>query len=149
MTFIWENWQISLLLIQIIFHGGPTNSGKTYQALQRLKTAQKGLYVGPLRLLAAEVYETLTSAGVYTNLLTGQDSRDVPFATHTAATVELTPLDEEFDIVVIDEIQMIADTFRGEVLLWQYCVGLPAVVEAPDIFFNKPVVGSCASLTST
>eukprot|EP00592_Proboscia_alata_P018613 CAMPEP_0194407242 /NCGR_PEP_ID=MMETSP0176-20130528/5265_1 /TAXON_ID=216777 /ORGANISM="Proboscia alata, Strain PI-D3" /LENGTH=981 /DNA_ID=CAMNT_0039206755 /DNA_START=593 /DNA_END=3535 /DNA_ORIENTATION=- len=99
---------------KIVFHGGPTNSGKTYSAIQRLKRAEKGLYLGPLRLLAAEVYDNLTSQGVYTNLLTGQDKRNVPFATHTAATVEMAPTtNEEFDAVVIDEIQMIADPFRG------------------------------------
>lgn len=40
-----------------ILHVGPTNCGKTYQALQRLRTAYKGIYLGPLRLLALEVYE--------------------------------------------------------------------------------------------
>lgn len=98
---------------KIIFHGGPTNSGKTYNALLRLKEAKKGLYLGPLRLLAAEVYETLTSAGIYTSLFTGQEKRIVPFSTHAAATVEMAPTDSDFDIVVIDEIQMIADAYRG------------------------------------
>jgi Helicase conserved C-terminal domain len=98
---------------KIIFHGGPTNSGKTYQALQRLKKAQKGMYLGPLRLLAAEIYERLTADGIYCNLYTGQEVRDVPFATHKAATVEMAPVVEEFDVVVIDEIQMISDDERG------------------------------------
>jgi len=57
---------------KIIFHGGATNSGKTYNALQRLKEVKKGLYVGPLRLLAAEVYENLTASGIATNLYTGK-----------------------------------------------------------------------------
>ena len=98
---------------KIIFHGGPTNSGKTYSALQRLKEAKKGLYLGPLRLLAAEVYETLTAEGLYTNLFTGQERREIAFSTHTAATVEMCNVTEEYDIVVIDEIQMIADASRG------------------------------------
>ena len=98
---------------KIIYHGGPTNSGKTYEALQRLKEADKGLYVGPLRLLAGEIYDRLTSEGVYCNLFTGQEKKEIPFATHSAATVELAPLDRDFDVVVIDEIQMIADSFRG------------------------------------
>jgi len=98
---------------KVIFHGGPTNSGKTYTALQRLKEADRGLYVGPLRLLAAEIYETLTSQGVYTNLYTGQEAREIPFATHCAATVELAPTDQDFDVVVIDEIQMVKDQSRG------------------------------------
>jgi ATP-dependent RNA helicase SUPV3L1/SUV3 len=98
---------------KIVFHGGPTNSGKTYSALQRLKEAKKGLYLGPLRLLAAEVYETLTAEGLYTNLFTGQERREIAFSTHTAATVEMCNVNEEYDIVVIDEIQMIADASRG------------------------------------
>lgn len=98
---------------KIIYHGGPTNSGKTWQALQVLKQADKGLYLGPLRLLAAEVYESLNSQGVYCNLWTGQEKKEIPFATHASATVELAPLDRDFDVVVIDEIQMIADPFRG------------------------------------
>ena len=98
---------------KIIFHGGPTNSGKTYSALQRLKIAKKGLYLGPLRLLAAEVYESLTADGLYTNLFTGQERREIAFSTHTAATIEMCNVTEEYDIVVIDEIQMIADASRG------------------------------------
>jgi ATP-dependent RNA helicase SUPV3L1/SUV3 len=98
---------------KIIFHGGPTNSGKTYSALQRLKEAKKGLYLGPLRLLAAEIYETLTAEGLYTNLFTGQERREIAFSTHTAATVEMCNVTKEYDIVVIDEIQMIADASRG------------------------------------
>jgi ATP-dependent RNA helicase SUPV3L1/SUV3 len=99
--------------VKIIFHGGPTNSGKTYNALQRLMEAKNGLYLGPLRLLAAEVYETLTSDGIYTNLFTGQERREIAFSTHSSATVEMANTNEEYDVVVIDEIQMIKDTTRG------------------------------------
>ena len=42
---------------RIIFHMGPTNSGKTFHALQRFVTAKSGVYCGPLKLLAAEVFE--------------------------------------------------------------------------------------------
>ncbi|CAB9508391.1 RNA helicase SUPV3L1, mitochondrial [Seminavis robusta] len=100
---------------KIVYHGGPTNSGKTYTALQRLKQAKTGLYVGPLRLLAGEVYETLNSQGVYTSLVTGQEKREFAFCTHIAATVEMAGnlLDREFDVVVVDEIQMIEDKDRG------------------------------------
>lgn len=73
------------------------------------------MYLGPLRLLAGEIYETLNAQGVYTSLITGQEFRDFPFSTHIAATVEMasTMLDKEFDVVVIDEIQMIQDKERG------------------------------------
>ena len=98
---------------KIIFHSGPTNSGKTYRALERLKEANEGLYLAPLRLLAAEVYDDLTSQGISTNLYTGQERRDVPLARHTAATVEMASMDRTYDIVVMDEIQMVADASRG------------------------------------
>lgn len=42
---------------RIIFHGGPTNSGKTYQAMQRFLNADSGIYCGPLKLLAMEVFQ--------------------------------------------------------------------------------------------
>ena len=111
--FHWHSPLTCLFPLKIIFHAGPTNSGKTWTALERLKTAKRGLYLGPLRLLAAEIYETLTSQGVYTNLFTGQEKREIPFATHIAATVEIASTTDEFDVVVIDEIQMISDPFRG------------------------------------
>jgi ATP-dependent RNA helicase SUPV3L1/SUV3 len=100
---------------KIIYHGGPTNSGKTHAALERLKAAKTGIYYGPLRLLAAEVYEKLTVAGIYCNLITGQEKRIVPFATHGSATVEMavSASEQSHDVVVIDEIQMIADDERG------------------------------------
>lgn len=102
---------------KIIYHGGPTNSGKTYHALQRLREARPekggGLYCGPLRLLALEVYEQLNRSGVYTDLLTGQEKREVPFSTHISSTLEMVNLTKEYDVAVIDEIQMIADDHRG------------------------------------
>ncbi|XP_036359035.1 ATP-dependent RNA helicase SUV3 homolog, mitochondrial-like [Octopus sinensis] len=52
------NWYPEARAIQrkIIFHAGPTNSGKTYHALQRFLTAKSGVYCGPLKLLAVEVF---------------------------------------------------------------------------------------------
>ena len=102
---------------KIVYHGGPTNSGKTYWALQRLGNADAekggGLYCGPLRLLALEVYESLNRRGVYTDLVTGQERREVPFSTHTSSTLEMINLSRVYDVAVIDEIQMIADAERG------------------------------------
>lgn len=103
---------------KIIYHGGPTNSGKTYHALQRLKEADPdkggGIYCGPLRLLALEVFENLNRSGVYTNLVTGQEIQEVPFATHTSSTVEMVSTTKEYDVAVIDEIQMIGNQQRGD-----------------------------------
>lgn len=56
------------------YHAGPTNSGKTHNALEALMHAQSGLYCGPLRLLAVEVYERVNEQGVLCNLLTGSGS---------------------------------------------------------------------------
>ncbi|CAM9514324.1 unnamed protein product, partial [Hapterophycus canaliculatus] len=107
---------------RIIYHGGPTNSGKTYQAIERLKKAganrqqgdgPAGLFCGPLRLLALEVYEQLNSQGVYCSLMTGQEKREVPFATHVSCTIEMASTTNEYEVAVIDEIQMLADEQRG------------------------------------
>ena len=54
---------------RFILHIGPTNSGKTFHALERLKTAKKGTYLGPLRLLALEVYEKMHDCGVPSTML--------------------------------------------------------------------------------
>ena len=44
---------------KVVFHGGPTNSGKTYHALERFFAAKSGIYCGPLKLLAVEVGDPL------------------------------------------------------------------------------------------
>lgn len=98
---------------KIIYHCGPTNSGKTYNALQRFIQAKKGIYCSPLRLLAMEVFDKVNAFGVYCSLLTGQEKKYVPFSNHVACTVEMVSTDELFDVAVIDEIQMMADPFRG------------------------------------
>ncbi len=96
-----------------ILHCGPTNSGKTYQGLEALKKAKSGVYLGPLRLLALEVFDSLNGAGVPCNLLTGEESEEVPFANITASTIEMLDDKETYDVAVIDEAQLIADRARG------------------------------------
>jgi ATP-dependent RNA helicase SUPV3L1/SUV3 len=98
---------------KIIYHAGPTNSGKTYFAVQNLMKAGKGCYLAPLRLLAAELYDTMNTGGVKTTLLTGEEVIETEGATHYSSTIEMARLQENFDIAVIDEIQMITDTQRG------------------------------------
>ena len=92
-------------------------TGKTYHALKKLSEADPlrggGLYCGPLRLLALEIYENLNRNGVYTSLRTGQEQRQVPGASHISCTLEMVPLEPTYDVAVIDEIQMIADQSRG------------------------------------
>lgn len=97
-----------------IIHTGPTNSGKTYSALERLKKANNGLYLAPLRLLAIEVYEKLNDEGVACNLRTGEEEIEVPFANHISSTIEKADYNSYFDVVVIDETQMAGDMYRGE-----------------------------------
>ena len=56
-----------------ILHTGPTNSGKTYQALKRLKASNRGIYLAPLRLLAWEICESIRAEGLRCDLVTGQE----------------------------------------------------------------------------
>lgn len=98
---------------KIVYHCGPTNSGKTYNALQRFMEAKKGIYCSPLRLLAMEVFDKVNAHGVYCSLLTGQEKKHVPFSNHVACTVEMVSTDDMYDVAVIDEIQMMADRYRG------------------------------------
>ncbi|KAL8840703.1 MAG: hypothetical protein Q9170_001221 [Blastenia crenularia] len=99
----------------IHLHVGPTNSGKTYHALKKLEQAESGLYAGPLRLLAHEVYTKLNAKGKPCHLITG-DERHVVEAdnvTLTSCTVEMVSVNEPVDVAVIDEIQMIGHEERG------------------------------------
>ncbi|KAI8993246.1 P-loop containing nucleoside triphosphate hydrolase protein [Pilobolus umbonatus] len=99
---------------KIILHVGPTNSGKTYRALQRLEEAESGIYCGPLRLLAHEIFDKMNAKGIPCNLLTGEERRIVaPHANLTSSTVEMASLNKTLDVAVIDEIQMIGDPDRG------------------------------------
>jgi len=62
---------------KIFLHMGPTNSGKTHNAVLALKAAERGVFCGPLRLLAWEMFEKLNSQGVACDLLTGQEKQEV------------------------------------------------------------------------
>ena len=96
-----------------ILHIGPTNSGKTFQALERLKEAACGVYLGPLRLLALEVYERMNEMGVPCTMRTGQECIEEEGSRVTASTIEMADFDENYEIAVIDEAQLVADTDRG------------------------------------
>lgn len=100
------------------FHLGPTNSGKTYQALENLcaefEANPQGRYVysGPLRMLAYEVYTKLSNryGKESVGFITGEESVN-PDAPILAATVEMTPMTG--DVVIVDEAHWILDTERG------------------------------------
>ena len=94
-------------------HVGGTNTGKTYQGIQRLKEAATGVYLAPLRLLALEIQETLLGAGVACSMLTGEEEDIRPGATHISSTVEKLNVNQRYEVAVIDECQMIGDTQRG------------------------------------
>lgn len=98
---------------RIIMHVGPTNSGKTHAALERFANCKSGVYCGPLRLLAHEIYERMNLKGVPCNLLTGEERKESSNVTKWSSTIEMAQLDRHFDVAVLDEIQMISDTQRG------------------------------------
>ena len=107
------------------FFVGPTNSGKTYQAMIELKEANSGLYLAPLRLLALEGYEELNKAGVPASLITGEEQLFNEEAAHVCSTIEMMDFDLDIDVAVIDEVQMLADIDRG----WAWVnaiIGCPA-----------------------
>ncbi len=99
--------------IKYVLHIGDTNTGKTHHALQKMKEAESGLYLAPLRLLALEVYDKLNAEGVLCSLKTGEEEKEVKGATHISATVEMFHEKEFYEVIVIDEAQMIADKDRG------------------------------------
>ncbi|MBF0193667.1 MAG: hypothetical protein HQL71_03875 [Magnetococcales bacterium] len=126
---------------------GPTNSGKTYQALQKLRNAATGIYLAPLRLLALEVSETLLEWGVPCSMITGEERIEVEGASHTASTIEMLSLHKKYDICVIDEAQMLGDSDRG--WAWtQAILGAQAnevcVIAAPQA---RPAIEKLLTLT--
>lgn len=109
----WIHSQAREMKRKVVYHMGPTNSGKTYHAIQGLIKAKTGCYLAPLRLLAAELYDTLNTNDVVTTLLTGEEVIEKEGSTHYSSTIEMARLNESFECCVIDEIQMITDPQRG------------------------------------
>lgn len=110
---------------RLIFHTGPTNSGKTYSAMEQLRRGGTGYYLAPLRLLALEGYEDLREHGVSASLITGEEQIVDEDATHISSTIEMLSFESEVDVCVIDEVQMIGDRDRG----WAWAnaiIGAPA-----------------------
>ncbi|MEA3553151.1 MAG: helicase-related protein [Campylobacterota bacterium] len=98
---------------KLYFYVGPTNSGKTYQAMQEMINADTGTYLAPLRLLALENYESLLSNNIPASLVTGEEEIFDENAGHICSTIEMINFNLEVDVCVIDEVQMLADDDRG------------------------------------
>ena len=94
---------------------GPTNTGKTYYAMDRMLSHKSGIIGFPLRLLARENYEKAIIQVGKENvaLVTGEEKIIPPFAKYFCCTVESMPLERSFSFVSIDEIQLAADPERG------------------------------------
>lgn len=110
---------------ELVFYVGPTNSGKTYQAMKELKEANSGLYLAPLRLLALEGHEDLKASDIKSTLITGEEQIVDEDAAHICSTIEMLDFDLEVDVAVIDEVQMLDDSERG----WAWVnaiIGVPA-----------------------
>lgn len=98
---------------RLLFLAGPTNSGKTYEAMRLAIEAPTAEVLSPLRLLAHEHRETLQSSGVRAGLITGEERDESEDFTHYARTIETIDVGRRVDVCVIDEIQMLADEQRG------------------------------------
>ena len=96
-----------------ILHIGPTNSGKTHAAMQRIREEGSGIYLAPLRLLAFEQYELLNGDGFPCSLVTGEEREIIEDAKIQASTVEMMDPLAKYAVAVIDEAQMVADKDRG------------------------------------
>lgn len=99
---------------KFFLHLGETNTGKTYNALQRLKQSNNGVYLAPLRILAMENFERLNNENVPCNLLTGEEEIIVENAQHSSCTVEKANILNYYDVAVIDEVQLVSDSQRGD-----------------------------------
>ena len=96
---------------------GPTNTGKTHYAIDRLCGYATGMVGLPLRLLAREIYDRMVGlkGKDAVALITGEEKIMPRLPSYFVCTVEAMPLDRQVDIVVIDEIQLCADLERGHV----------------------------------
>jgi ATP-dependent RNA helicase SUPV3L1/SUV3 len=94
---------------------GPTNTGKTYLAIERMLGHESGMIGFPLRLLARENYDRVVKIkGVgKVALITGEEKIVPPGARYFICTVESMPLDRPVSFLAVDEVQMAADAERG------------------------------------
>ena len=96
---------------------GPTNTGKTHVAIEKMLEFESGIFGLPLRLLAREVFDKCVEkvGPEKVALITGEEKIIPNSATYFICTVESMPKNKEVDFVAVDEIQMSADNERGHV----------------------------------
>jgi len=96
---------------------GPTNTGKTYLAIERMLGHRSGMIGFPLRLLARENYDRIVSikGKNAVALVTGEEKILPPNPSYWVCTVESMPLDRAVDFLAVDEIQLCADPERGHI----------------------------------
>lgn len=96
---------------------GPTNTGKTHYALERMMAYRSGMMGLPLRLLAREIYDKVVEkkGEAAVALVTGEERIWPETARYFICTVEAMPLSREVDFMAIDEIQLATDPDRGHV----------------------------------
>jgi ATP-dependent RNA helicase SUPV3L1/SUV3 len=96
---------------------GPTNTGKTHLAIERMLSHSSGIIGLPLRLLAREVYNKIAArvGAAEVALITGEEKIKPPRARYWVSTVEAMPRDLDVAFLAVDEIQIAADLERGHV----------------------------------
>jgi len=96
---------------------GPTNTGKTHLAIERMLGHRSGMIGFPLRLLARENYDRIVKlrGARSVALITGEEKILPPNPAYFVCTVESMPLDRQVDFLAVDEIQLCADPERGHV----------------------------------
>ena len=96
---------------------GPTNTGKTYYALERMISYKNGIIGVPLRLLAREIYDRLVSLKGTENVVlnTGEEKIRGKNELYWVCTTEAMPANKTFEFLAVDEIQLCADSERGHI----------------------------------
>lgn len=116
---------------------GPTNSGKTHRSIEAMAAAEHGIYLSPLRLMALENQERIESMGAPCSLVTGEEEIIREGATHFCCTVEEFARFRHlhWDVVVVDEVQMVADPQRG----WAWVDALVSA-HTPQLMMTGPAL---------
>ena len=96
---------------------GPTNTGKTYMAIETMLSFESGMIGFPLRLLAREVYDKVINKidPSKVALITGEEKIIPSNAKYYLCTVESMPIDKNLEFVAVDEVQMCTDHERGHI----------------------------------